>query len=262
MLFDQNMIIDATRGSIARFVNHSCEPNCRMEKWTVNGKPRMALFAGDRGVMTGDELSYDYNFDPYSQKNVQECRCGAEKCRGVLGPRPKEERKQRSPDEEPKKGGKMAGAKRKIAEAIGEGTNRLSKKAKVVSEKAKVYKKTTTVRRPSNSPIKVRKMKLMKQAVTSRKSTGATALGGLTRRPSKLKQIVATVQGKTAKQRVVSSSSSTALIAKDSPAKPAKTVSRSSSMREKASSVKSRVVKGVRGSQSGKNRSIRLVGEE
>lgn len=57
------MIIDATRGSIARFVNHSCEPNCRMEKWTVAGKPRMALFAGDRGVSTGEELSYDYNFE-------------------------------------------------------------------------------------------------------------------------------------------------------------------------------------------------------
>ena len=63
MYFDQNMIIDATRGSIARFVNHSCEPNCRMEKWTVAGKPRMALFAGDRGIMTGQELSYDYNFE-------------------------------------------------------------------------------------------------------------------------------------------------------------------------------------------------------
>ncbi|KAL2831212.1 hypothetical protein BDW59DRAFT_8550 [Aspergillus cavernicola] len=90
MYFDQNMIIDATRGSIARFVNHACEPNCRMEKWTVAGKPRMALFAGDRGIMTGEELTYDYNFDPYSQRNVQQCRCGSEKCRGILGPRPRE----------------------------------------------------------------------------------------------------------------------------------------------------------------------------
>lgn len=63
MVFDQNMIIDATRGSIARFVNHSCEPNCKMVKWTVAGKPRMALFAGDNGIMTGDELTYDYNFE-------------------------------------------------------------------------------------------------------------------------------------------------------------------------------------------------------
>ncbi|POS77243.1 histone-lysine N-methyltransferase ASH1L [Diaporthe helianthi] len=87
MAFDQNMIIDATTGSIARFVNHSCAPNCRMEKWIVHGQPRMALFAGPRPIMTGDELTYDYNFDPFSAKNVQKCLCGSENCRGVLGPK-------------------------------------------------------------------------------------------------------------------------------------------------------------------------------
>ena len=97
MDFDQSMILDATRGSIARFVNHSCAPNCRMIKWTVHGKPRMALFAGDNGVMTGEELTYDYNFNPYSVKNVQECRCGADGCRGVLGPKPKEIREALKP---------------------------------------------------------------------------------------------------------------------------------------------------------------------
>lgn len=49
----------------------------------------MALFAGDNEIMTGDELTYDYNFDPFSAKNVQECRCGSDNCRGVLGPKPK-----------------------------------------------------------------------------------------------------------------------------------------------------------------------------
>lgn len=63
MEFDQGMILDATRGSIARFVNHSCEPNCRMIKRFVGGHPRMALFAGDRGIFTGEELTYDYNFE-------------------------------------------------------------------------------------------------------------------------------------------------------------------------------------------------------
>ncbi|KAK3943968.1 hypothetical protein QBC46DRAFT_14713 [Diplogelasinospora grovesii] len=90
MSYDQNMIIDATTGSIARFVNHSCEPNCRMIKWIVSGQPRMALFAGDRQITTGEELTYDYKFDPFSAKNVQKCLCGSEKCRGVLGPKSKE----------------------------------------------------------------------------------------------------------------------------------------------------------------------------
>lgn len=92
MDFDQQMILDGTRGSIARFINHSCEPNCKMVKWTVGGTPRMALFAGDKGIMTGEELTYDYNFNPYSVKNVQQCRCGAPSCRGVLGPKTKETR--------------------------------------------------------------------------------------------------------------------------------------------------------------------------
>ncbi|KAK4143560.1 uncharacterized protein C8A04DRAFT_12235 [Dichotomopilus funicola] len=103
MSFDQNMIIDATTGSIARFVNHSCSPNCRMIKWIVSGQPRMALFAGDRPIMTGEELTYDYNFDPFSAKNVQKCLCGSPNCRGVLGPKPKEVKVPKPAKEEKKK---------------------------------------------------------------------------------------------------------------------------------------------------------------
>lgn len=65
MAFDQNMTLDATRGSIARFVNHSCEPNCKIEMWNVAGQPRMALFAGDNGTMDGEELTYDYKVFKY-----------------------------------------------------------------------------------------------------------------------------------------------------------------------------------------------------
>lgn len=63
MNFQDNLIIDATKGSICRFVNHSCSPNCRVEKWYVGGEPRMALFAGEDGILTGQELTYDYNFE-------------------------------------------------------------------------------------------------------------------------------------------------------------------------------------------------------
>ncbi|EXJ92609.1 histone-lysine N-methyltransferase ASH1L [Capronia epimyces CBS 606.96] len=253
MLFDQNMIIDATRGSIARFVNHSCDPNCRMEKWTVNGKPRMALFAGDRGIMTGEELTYDYNFDPYSQKNVQVCRCGAWNCRGVLGPRPKEEAKKSA-------GSKLAGAKRKIAEVIEEGAHRLSKKAKL-APKAKVYRSASSI----GSPAKVRKIKVMKKAVLRKQ--GSTPLVGLTRQPSKLRKLVADAKskGKSSKQRIVSTTSSTVLIEKEdghghgTGTTATKPLSRSSSLRDKASSVKSRMVRTVRGAQSGRSRTIRPI---
>ncbi|KAI0458498.1 SET domain-containing protein [Xylaria acuta] len=122
MSFDQNMIIDATTGSIARFVNHSCQPNCRMVKWIVSGQPRMALFAGDQDIMTGDELTYDYNFDPFSAKNVQKCLCGSPNCRGVLGPKPKEVKPPKPSKEELAKAAKEGakGGKRKLKETLGE----------------------------------------------------------------------------------------------------------------------------------------------
>ncbi|KAI1423894.1 hypothetical protein F5Y12DRAFT_505150 [Xylaria sp. FL1777] len=122
MSFDQNMIIDATTGSIARFVNHSCQPNCRMVKWIVSGQPRMALFAGDRDIMTGEELTYDYNFDPFSAKNVQKCLCGSPNCRGVLGPKPKEVKPPKPSKEELAKAAKESakGSKRKLKEALSE----------------------------------------------------------------------------------------------------------------------------------------------
>ncbi|KAF1947244.1 SET domain-containing protein [Clathrospora elynae] len=116
MSFDNKMIIDATRGTIARFVNHSCEPNCEMIKWTVGGEPRMALFAGPRGIMTGEELTYDYNFDPFSQKNIQECRCGTETCRGVLGPKPK-----KPVEEKFVTSALITGTKRKLQDLLGSG---------------------------------------------------------------------------------------------------------------------------------------------
>lgn len=124
MSFDQNMIIDATTGSIARFVNHSCNPNCRMIKWIVSGQPRMALFAGDKPIMTGDELTYDYNFDPFSAKNVQKCLCGQPNCRGVLGPKPKGVKP--PPKEIVAKGkgkGKGRGGKRKLKDLSGNEEN-------------------------------------------------------------------------------------------------------------------------------------------
>ncbi|OAA60106.1 SET domain protein [Cordyceps fumosorosea ARSEF 2679] len=129
MSFDQNMIIDATTGSIARFVNHSCNPNCRMIKWIVSGQPRMALFAGDKPIMTGDELTYDYNFDPFSAKNVQKCLCGSENCRGVLGPRPREPKAVKAGLTKVVKGTINAG-KRKLKEMLGDETSDKNKSKK------------------------------------------------------------------------------------------------------------------------------------
>lgn len=91
----------------------------------------MALFAGDRPIMTGEELTYDYNFDPFSAKNVQECRCGAASCRGVLGPKPKDKPKTTTLGETIKQVARAG--KRKLEELIkGEkGVDKNPKKRKI-----------------------------------------------------------------------------------------------------------------------------------
>ena len=84
---DGGAVIDGHRmGGECRFVNHSCRPNCEMQKWTVNGLYRMALFTL-RDIEVGEELTYDYNFSLFNPHEGQVCRCGAVDCRGVIGGR-------------------------------------------------------------------------------------------------------------------------------------------------------------------------------
>ncbi|XP_070541965.1 histone-lysine N-methyltransferase ASH1L-like isoform X2 [Ptychodera flava] len=81
---DSGTVIDGYRmGCEGRFVNHSCEPNCEMQKWSVNGVYRIGLFAL-KDIPAGEELTYDYNFHAFNLETQQECRCGSETCRGFI----------------------------------------------------------------------------------------------------------------------------------------------------------------------------------
>lgn len=61
----KNNYIDATRmGNIARFANHSCEPNCRIEFWEVFRKLCVGIFA-ERDIIEGEEIAYDYKFKSF-----------------------------------------------------------------------------------------------------------------------------------------------------------------------------------------------------
>lgn len=121
MELERNLVIDGTKGSMARFINHSCQPNCEVRMMKVNGTPRMAVFAGDSGIMTGEELTYDYNFDNFGETR-QQCFCGAPNCRGYLGKRlnadqrkklqKEEAEKQRAAAEEAAKAAKKAQVQR------------------------------------------------------------------------------------------------------------------------------------------------------
>ena len=109
MELERGLVIDGTKGSMARFINHSCEPNCEVRMVKVEGRMRMGVFAGEAGLQTGQELTYDYNFDNFGTTH-QRCYCGAETCRGYLSKRlnatelkkvvkQEEERKRRAAEE-------------------------------------------------------------------------------------------------------------------------------------------------------------------
>lgn len=81
---DANYFIDATRkGSFARFINHSCCPNCETRKWQVLGETRVGIFA-KQDIFAGMELAYDYNFEWYGGATVH-CLCGSANCSIFLG---------------------------------------------------------------------------------------------------------------------------------------------------------------------------------
>lgn len=75
--------IDARNvANLARFINHSCDPNCRLTQINCNGRMRCGIFAL-RDIEPGEFLSYDYHFDTrHGDKFV--CCCGSANCRGTM----------------------------------------------------------------------------------------------------------------------------------------------------------------------------------
>ena len=77
-------VVDATqRGGIARYVNHSCDPNCYATLDKLDGKQRRRIFLfAKRPIAAGEEVTYDYQFAPEEDRTV--CLCAAPNCRGTL----------------------------------------------------------------------------------------------------------------------------------------------------------------------------------
>ena len=60
MHIEGDVFVDATkRGGLARYIIHSCDPNCKVKKVKVMGCTRLAIFAG-KDMLMGTELTIDY----------------------------------------------------------------------------------------------------------------------------------------------------------------------------------------------------------
>ncbi|CBF81174.1 hypothetical protein AN5795.2 [Aspergillus nidulans FGSC A4] len=82
---DENTVIDATkRGGIARFINHSCTPNCTAKIIKVDGSKRIVIYAL-RDIERDEELTYDYKFErEWDSDDRIPCLCGSAGCKGFL----------------------------------------------------------------------------------------------------------------------------------------------------------------------------------
>ena len=104
---DEYTVIDATkRGGIARFINHSCDPNCTAKIIKVEGSKRIVIYAlRDIGqskslipllffrypseartdICLDEELTYDYKFErEWGSDDRIPCLCGTARCKGFL----------------------------------------------------------------------------------------------------------------------------------------------------------------------------------
>ncbi|KAK9130532.1 hypothetical protein Sjap_011019 [Stephania japonica] len=81
---DKEHIIDATRkGGIARFVNHSCLPNCVAKVISVRNEKKVVFFA-ERDINQGEEITYDYHFNHEDEGKKIPCFCNSKNCRRYL----------------------------------------------------------------------------------------------------------------------------------------------------------------------------------
>lgn len=82
---DDDIVLDAAvNGNEARFINHSCDPNC--DAVVEDGRIWIETI---RDVAPGEELAYDYAYaleqrHTPAAKRRYPCVCGSAKCRGTI----------------------------------------------------------------------------------------------------------------------------------------------------------------------------------
>ena len=90
---NDDYVIDANvDGNIARWINHSCAPNCEaVQEENAKGKTHKdkVFIEAIRDIAEGEELSYNYGIvldEPHNAKNKKlwACRCGEKGCTGTM----------------------------------------------------------------------------------------------------------------------------------------------------------------------------------
>ena len=89
---DEDWVIDANHeGNDARWINHSCAPNCEavMEEDEEQPRNSRVFIEAIRAIRPGEEITYDYGITLAERhtprlKKIWACRCGASDCTGTM----------------------------------------------------------------------------------------------------------------------------------------------------------------------------------
>jgi len=122
-------VIDANHeGGTARWINHSCSPNCEAVLEEADGDDRTkdrVFIEAIRAIKPGEELSYNYGITLEEKhtaelKKIWECRCGSRNCTGTLL-QPKTPKTPKKPASKAKKatGAKKTGSKKAAGKKAG-----------------------------------------------------------------------------------------------------------------------------------------------
>jgi SET domain-containing protein len=69
------------QGGLARFINHSCNPNCVTSIVTSADGRKHIVITAKRDIAPGEELFYDYKLEFEPDEPAIPCLCGASNCR-------------------------------------------------------------------------------------------------------------------------------------------------------------------------------------
>ena len=184
---DDKTVIDGGRyGNDARWINHSCDPNC--EAVEEDGR---IFIESIRDIEPGEELTYDYSYilderHTAAVKARYPCYCGSPKCRGtILGNKrrfreklAREERRLRAERGAAKRGAKKGGTKKRGAQGRGtakragsrRGTTKRAVKKRRSTTKRATTKRTTAKRSTTKRSAKTRGTSARR---TSKRATSA-----------------------------------------------------------------------------------------
>jgi SET domain-containing protein len=133
-LNNRTVLDAAVNGNEARFINHSCEPNCEA---VIDGSH--IYIESIKTIQPGAELVYDYQYERAPDADESDearypCRCGSPKCRGTILAPPKRKRAaakkksakktSRGKSAGKKKSAKKGAAKKKSAKKAGKRAKR------------------------------------------------------------------------------------------------------------------------------------------